>query len=68
MTEYINLQIILDKDYIHIINKDDINISNKNIQMEIKIVNTENSREQFASALFPYIDYMIFYDHERYPY
>jgi len=68
MTEYFDLQIILDKDYIHIIHKDEINISHKNVQIDIKIRNTENSREQFASALFPYIDYMVFYDHECYSY
>lgn len=67
-TEYFNLQIILNEDYIKIIHKDDINISNNNIRMEIKINNTENSREQLSSALFSYIDYMIFYDHERYDY
>jgi hypothetical protein len=68
MTEYIDLQINLDKDYINIIYKDDINILYKSIQTDIKICNTENSREQLASALFPYIDYMIFYDSERYSY
>lgn len=68
MTEYFDLQIILDRDYINIIHKDEININHKHMQMDIKIHNTENSREQFASALFPYIDYMVFYDHERYPY
>jgi len=68
MTEYIDLQLILDKDYIHIINKDDVNMTHKSIQTEIKICNTENSRGQLTNALLPYIDYMIFYDHERYSY
>lgn len=66
MTEHFDLQIILDKNYIHIIHKDNILYESNNVITDIKIVNTEKSREQFSTALFPYIDYMVFYDHERY--
>ncbi len=51
-----------------IINKDEINSKDKPIHTEIKIINAENSREQLANALFPYMEYMIFYDHEHYSY
>ena len=66
MTEHFDLEIILNKDNINIIHKDDIDITSKNVQIDLKIHNTENSREQFSNALFLYIEYMIFYDHESY--
>ena len=66
MTAYFDLQIVLNKEYIHIIQGDEIN-KNLNI-IDFKIVNTENSRKQLADALYSYIEYMIFYDPEHYLY
>ena len=68
MTDYFDLQITVGKDYINIIQKDDVSFNHKTNQMDIKICNTENSRCQLAEALIPYIEYMIFYDYERYSY
>jgi len=51
MNQSFDFQIVLDKEYIHIIRKDDINLVKKNDAINIKIFNTKNSREQLINGL-----------------